>query len=115
MKNLVRLAAATFAVSSIASAAPGDMVSTTSKVILTVQVQNSSASATYYFTAAGGWSAPGCNGTLYAYINEHDPGAKAILAAALSSKATGTPITFGGVCGDSAGNELYIQIRYTTY
>jgi hypothetical protein len=98
-----------------ALAAPGDMVSTASKSIQSVQIQNNGASATYYFTASGGWEAANCGNVQYAYIDESAPGAKAILAAALSSKATGSPLSFGGICGDSGGNLQYLQIRYTTH
>ena len=100
--------------SASAFGAPGDMVQTTTKAIQVVDVQNDGGGATYYFRADGGWQVPNCSGVTHAYVREDAPGAKAILAAALTARASGTPITFTGICGDAAGNTSYLQIRYTS-
>lgn len=113
--NLVRLTMGSlWFAASIALAAPGDMVSTGARLIKDVQIQNADTGATYYFTAEGGWQVSNCAGVTLAYIPESYPGAKAILATVLAAKAAGTPISFYGICGDTAGNALYLQIRYTT-
>jgi hypothetical protein len=96
-------------------AGPGDMVSTSSLVVKEVQIQNSASSATYYFVTEGGWQAGNCSGVLWPYIGETAPGAKAIIAAALASKTTGTPLSFTGICGDTAGDTRYLQIRFTVF
>jgi hypothetical protein len=97
-------------------AGPGDMVATQSRVIKEVRIQNAPAGASYMFVAEGGWGAGSdCTGLLYPYISETAYGAKAILAAALTSKSTGTPLTFTGICGDTGGDTQYLQIRFTTY
>lgn len=97
-------------------AGPGDMVATQSRVIKEVRIQNSSAGATYMFVAEGGWgTSSDCAGMLYPYIAETAPGAKAILAAALTSKSSGSPLVFTGICGDTGGDTQYLQIRFTTY
>ena len=96
-------------------AGPGDMVSTASAVVKEVQIQNTPSSAVYYFVTEGGWQASNCNGVQWPYIAESAPGARAIIAAALASKTTGSPLAFTGICGDTAGDTRYLQIRFTTF
>jgi hypothetical protein len=98
-----------------AHAGPGDMVNTASRVVSEVRIQNTPTAAVYYFTADGGWSAANCSGVVHSYIAENAPGAKAIIAAALASKMSGSPMTFTGICGDPAGDTTYLQIRYTIF
>jgi len=114
LKLASALAVTSLTLSASAFGAPGDMVQTSNQMIQAVQIQNDGGSATYYFTAVGGWQAANCPGVTHAYISEDAPGAKAILSAALTAKATGAPIIFTGICGDHAGNMVYIQIRYTS-
>lgn len=96
-------------------AGPGDMVGTSSRVIKEVRIQNTPSGATYYFVAEGDWAVANCAGVLYPYIAENAPGPKAVLSAALTSKSTGSPLSFTGICGDSAGDTQYLQIKYTIF
>lgn len=95
---------------------PGDMVQTASKVIKEVQIQVTAAGAVYYyFVTEGGWQVQNCSGLLYPYIAEDAAGAKAIFAAAITSKTTQSPLTFTGICGDTNGDTRYLQIRFVTF
>jgi hypothetical protein len=91
--------------------AVGDTVTTQKKIISQILIGAGPGGSSYYMRADGGWGATGCAGALYAYIDESLPGAEAVLSAALTARSTGKPISFIGICGDSAGSGEYIQIR----
>lgn len=93
----------------------GDNVLTEKKAISQVLVTAGPAGAQYYLRADGGWGAPGCTGAVYGYIDKNTPGADAVLSTALAARATGKPVSFSGVCGDTAGSGEYIQIRTLYY
>ena len=91
--------------------AVGDTVTTEKKIISQLLIGAGPSGSFYYMRADGGWGATGCSGAIYAYIGETVPGAGAVLSAALTARSTGKPISFSGICGDSAGSGEYIQIR----
>jgi len=102
-----------FSVMSIgpALAAPGDNITTASKPISEVMVQTDGTSSYYYFRAGGGWEVPNCSGVALVYISASDPGADAVLSAALTARSSERPVSFSGICGDVNGNTHYVQIR----
>jgi hypothetical protein len=90
-----------------AFSAVNDYVLTSSKILGQIQVN----SGVYYFMSTSqNWDTPGCPNAQYAYIAETDPGAKAILSAALSAKGSQSLIMFAGLCGNSGGNDTYIRV-----
>jgi hypothetical protein len=90
------------------NAAVNDYVVTSNKVLGQLSVNGN----TYYFQSFDlNWGVPNCPNARYAYIRETDDGAKAILAAALTAKASQTPISFAGLCGDSGGSDIYIRVN----
>lgn len=74
-----------------------------------VQGQGTGNPATYYFFSTGGWGSENCPNAVYAYINENESGAKAILGLAMSAKAMGTIVKFLGTC---KADKSYIHITY---
>ncbi len=89
----------------------GDYVSTASKEISRINIQSSDNGAIYYFIAEdNGWSAQDCPNALIAYIAESDHGAEVIMSIALAAKMTASPVRFEGTCGNSNGNDQYIEI-----
>lgn len=97
-------------------AAAGDMVTTASKVVANVRLQDSGTSATYYFVAEnGGWDVAGCPGVAFAYLDQNSKISQAALSAALTSKTASLPISFHGICGNGSGNTQYLQIKYVVF
>jgi hypothetical protein len=97
-------------------AAAGDKVVTSSKVVANVRLQDTGASATYYFVSeTGSWDVPNCPGVVYAYLEQNSKIAEATLSVALTSKAADLPISFHGICGSGSGDMQYLQIKYVIF
>lgn len=93
---------------SSASAAVNDYGSTNLELLGQIDITVD----TYYFQSADlNWSIANCPNARYAYVREDDDGAKATLAAALSAKMAGIPVSFAGLCGDSNGDDRYLRIQ----
>jgi hypothetical protein len=107
--------ALTATLASSSHGAVGDNVLTEKRIISQVLVATGSGGAIYYLRADDGWGASGCSGAIYGYISESVPGAAAALSTALAARATGKPVSFSGVCGDTAGNGEYIKIGTLFY
>lgn len=73
-----------------------------------IQGQTSSGAVNYYFFSSTGWGAPGCPANKYAYLAETDGGAKAMLGAGLTAKASRTQVVFRGVCEGAD----YFKVNY---